>query len=504
MKHKIVLLVLFLYTGNLFAQNVGIGNTDPLYKLDLSGRMRIRGGAGNENTAGLWLGGINTDSATNKLFFGMKNDSSLGFYSLLNSNNQGWFFVANGRNGNVGISNSDPKYPLSFENQSGGKISLYQEGNGNYYGIGIGNLTMQLMTPHSNSSIVFGYGASNNFTENMRIGGNGNIAIGTTDNSLAGLTINKKVGATHALFGANTTGVAIESSFPGIGFNSYYFDTRRTIAAGYSGYMGVNPVSGGMQLLVSAQSNNKDATGTYKTAIDIKHDGKVGIGVTDQAYLLDVGGRMRIRSTPGFTAGLWLNNASNGTSPAFFGMLADDQVGLFGSGTGWSFLMNTQTGAISFGGNAGQPGQVLTSNGTAGAPSWQGGGGNNLFIVRQTTGVSVTNNIADIPGAVADFTLTAPSRVLFHYSGRAFAISCLACGDKRISLNLYQNVVGGSTEVDFAMGYVPNGSSLTLVSGPAVFDLPAGVYSYKLTLEGSGSIVGSMSIARLTWQIFPN
>jgi hypothetical protein len=268
--------------------------------------------------------------------------------------------------------------------------------------------------------------------------------------------------------------------------------------------MGVNPVSGGMQLLVSAQSNNKDAIGTYKTAIDIKHDGKVGIGVTDQAYLLDVGGRMRIRSTPGFTAGLWLNNSSNGTSPAFFGMLADDQVGLFGSGTGWSFLMNTQTGAISFGGNAGQPGQVLTSNGTAGAPSWQGGGGNNLFIVRQTTGVSVTNNVADIPGAVADFTLTAPSRVLFHYSGRAFAISCLACGDKRISLNLYQNVVGGSTEVDFAMGYVPNGSSLTLVSGPAVFDLPAGVYSYKLTLEGSGSIVGSMSIARLTWQIFPN
>jgi hypothetical protein len=492
------------------AQNVGIGNTEPAYKLDISGRIRLRGGINANSTAGLWMGGIGTDSTTNKIFLGMESDSTAGLYSEINST--GWFLVANGTNGRVGIRNRDPKYPLSFDNQGGDKISLYRDGNGNYYGMGIGNSTMQLMTPHNSSSIVFGYGLSNSFTENMRLTGTGSLGIGTTSTGLAGLTVNKKIGATHAIFGGNTTGVAIESDFPGIGLNSYYNGGRKTIATGYSGYIGVNPAVGGMQLLVSSQSNATDNTGTYKTAIDIKPDGKVGIGVTDPAYGLDIAERMRIRGTPGFTAGIWLNNEANTAIPAFIGMQNDNQVGFFGfNGTGWSFLMNTQTGAISFGGNVGQPGQVLTSNGTAGAPIWKGAGGGTPFVIRPTANSAdlvAGGSRVDVPGMVINFTLTEPSQVVFQFKMSIANRGCVACGDRRTFIYLVQNIIGGTTDIATTTVYTPNQEIADGVSGPIVVNLPAGDYSYKLaigpSIYGAATVYARQQEGILTWQIYPN
>lgn len=508
-KKHILLLVISAISITATAQNIGIGNTNPSFKVDISGRIRIRGGSNDVNSAGIWLGGIGADSAINKLFMGMESDSAAGFYSGLNG--IGWFLVANGSNGTIGIRNRDPKFPLSFDNQSGDKISLYRDGNGNFYGFGVGNATLQMMTAHTNSSIVFGYGSSNSFTENMRIGGNGNVAIGTNNVSMAGLTVNKKAGATHALFGSNAAGVAIESDFPGIGLNSYYNTSRKTIAAGYSGYIGVNPVSGGMQLLVSTQSNNADVAGTYNTAINIRPDGKVGIGVSDPAYLLDLAGRLRIRSQPaGFTAGLWLNNDANNASPAFIGMQADDKVGFYGTGTGWSWLMNTQTGAISFAGDAGQPGQVLTSNGTAGAPIWKSPGDGRSFVVRPSANSPDlgTSGRVDVPGMVANFTLTAPSQVVFHFKLSIANRGCVACGDRRTFIVLVQNIIGGTTDIATTTVYTPNGEIADGVSGPIEVNLPAGTYSYKISIApsiyGAATVYARQQEGIFTWQIFPN
>jgi len=75
----------------------------------------------------------------------------------------------------------------------------------------------------------------------------------------------------------------------------------------------------------------------------------VGIGVTDPEYKLDLGGRMRIRATPGSRAGIFLNNEANTASPAFVGMQSDDRVGFFGSGIGWSFMVNTTNGNVGIG-----------------------------------------------------------------------------------------------------------------------------------------------------------
>lgn len=82
------------------------------------------------------------------------------------------------------------------------------------------------------------------------------------------------------------------------------------------------------------------------TRMVLVDNGNFGIGVTDPFFRLDVGDRMRIRSTPGNSAGLWLNNDINTTSPAFIGMRLNDEVGFYGQtgAAGWRFYINTTTG----------------------------------------------------------------------------------------------------------------------------------------------------------------
>lgn len=87
-------------------------------------------------------------------------------------------------------------------------------------------------------------------------------------------------------------------------------------------------------------------TNSSTELLRIKGNGNLGVGVSDPAFRLDVGERMRIRSTPGNTAGVWLNNDFNNVSPAFIGMKSNDEVGFYGqTGTaGWRFYVNTTTG----------------------------------------------------------------------------------------------------------------------------------------------------------------
>lgn len=87
------------------------------------------------------------------------------------------------RNANTGIGMINPRFPLSFANNSGDKISLYDDGNPSLLHFGIGVFSNQLLQVHSATSfddIAFGYGNSASFTERMRIKGNGKVGIGTS------------------------------------------------------------------------------------------------------------------------------------------------------------------------------------------------------------------------------------------------------------------------------------------------------------------------------------
>jgi hypothetical protein len=92
----------------------------------------------------------------------------------------------------------------------------------------------------------------------------------------------------------------------------------------------------------------------------------VGIGTSSPQFKLDVNGRMRIMSGADInnTAGLWLNDIANSATPAFIGMQNNEQVGFYGNTSGWSFVMNTNTGNVGLGTTA--PGFPLNFASTVG------------------------------------------------------------------------------------------------------------------------------------------
>jgi len=83
------------------------------------------------------------------------------------------------KNGNTGIGNSTPGFPLSFATAVGDKVSLWSNSS-NSYGFGIQSSLLQIHTDISASDIAFGYGSSSSFFETMRIKGNGILQFPAT------------------------------------------------------------------------------------------------------------------------------------------------------------------------------------------------------------------------------------------------------------------------------------------------------------------------------------
>jgi hypothetical protein len=182
---------------------------------------------------------------------------------------------------------------------------------------------------------IYEFGRSNAITV-LR---NGNTGIGTTN---PGTRLHIAQGSS-GYTGGNFPGLALEGNSntyinllsPNVNETAILFG-KATDAA-----------SGGIVYNNTAHLNGMEfRTNGNATRMVLNDNGYLGVGVTDPVYRLDVSERMRIRSTVGLSAGLWLNNDLNSTSPAFIGMKANDEVGFFGqTGTpGWRFYVNTTTG----------------------------------------------------------------------------------------------------------------------------------------------------------------
>ena len=78
-----------------------------------------------------------------------------------------------------------PRYPLSFPNVVGDKLSLWNTDplstSAPHYGIGIQMYAFQLFSPTPSDDRVFGIARSASFTENVRFTGDGKVGIGTNN-----------------------------------------------------------------------------------------------------------------------------------------------------------------------------------------------------------------------------------------------------------------------------------------------------------------------------------
>lgn len=102
--------------------------------------------------------------------------------------------------------------------------------------------------------------------------------------------------------------------------------------------------------LIGGTTGNLLLQAPYSSQFINYYAGNVGIGVTHAHYKLDVGARMRLRSeSADYTAGVWLNNPANTATIAFMGIANNNTVGFFGSGIGWSLVMNTNNGNVGIG-----------------------------------------------------------------------------------------------------------------------------------------------------------
>ena len=81
--------------------------------------------------------------------------------------------------------------------------------------------------------------------------------------------------------------------------------------------------------------------------VRIKGNGNVGIGNNPQ-FKLDVSNRIRLRSGGDLTnsAGIWMNKTNNSNVQAFFGVENDTYAGIYGTGSFWSFGVNTTNGDV--------------------------------------------------------------------------------------------------------------------------------------------------------------
>jgi hypothetical protein len=184
-----------------------------------------------------------------------------------------------------------------------------------------------------------------------------------TNTGMGMITTRGRVGAVAALFGDNTTGVAIENSYPGIGLNTYYNGSRKFIASGYGSLISQDPLVGDFAVYSSPTSGIINNAANLALRMMINKDGQVGIGAANPAFRLDINGRTRIRSG-GEGAGLWFNK-NDETQGSFIGTYDATNFGIWGPGAvgSWKYLFDVNDGVMRIGTTQKATGYLLNVGG---------------------------------------------------------------------------------------------------------------------------------------------
>ncbi len=256
------IFLFFLLTSILkthYGQNVGIGTSTPQFKLDVNGRMRIMSGGGI-NTAGLWLNN-NANDAT-PAFIGMRSDTVVGFFG----NNSSWKLLMNTNTGNLSLGDFNGNRPLSFPATLEKKISLYPGTTGDA-GFGIFGNELRINSDNVNADITLGFdNYQNGFTERMRMKGNGNVGIGTTQPTARLHVADSSVVFTGSVLQPPAT-TTINPPVQGAGTRTMWFPALGAFRTGYVD--GTQWDRNNIGRLSFASGFNNVASGEYAVAMGV-------------------------------------------------------------------------------------------------------------------------------------------------------------------------------------------------------------------------------------------
>jgi hypothetical protein len=370
------------------------------------------------------IGKFNDTTATNRLFEignGLANDARANAVTVID-------------NGNVGIGETNPGFPLNFTSTLGDKISLWGN-NGAHYGFGIQPGLLQIHATDAADAISFGYGSSTAFTERARIinngtnsGADGMLLKGRLllQNGSAPLDVNQTPGVwLYKADNSNILGFMGTQNNRNVGFfggpvnggwgfvydainsrvgigkdnptSSLNINGQVTIDqnnfGGYGGLLikGDKPGNNYPNIAFSVKNNfNIDMVGAMlqgelanntfgNEAINLGfYTAESGFGSLSQKMVIMGNGNIGLGGTPAYK--LHLGTAANGLrieGPAAAGTGASSlSIGGTGDvvidkpGQVGGRLTIKENGAIAVGGSTGTAGQVIISNGNGGSPAW--------------------------------------------------------------------------------------------------------------------------------------
>jgi hypothetical protein len=501
------ILLIFVITTS--AQNVGIGTSAPTSKLDVNGQLTIDqknfGGYG-----GLLIKGNVPGNNYPNICFTIRNNAATPVDMVaayiggnLNNNTAGseamdltFMTSATGLgglterllikdNGNIGIGNTTPGFPLNFASAPGDKISLYGS-SGNHYGFGVQSALLQIHADAAAANIGFGYGSSGSFTERMRIinsGGDGLSLNGrmVMRNGTVPLDINYGTGVW--LYKADNSallGFIGAQNNQNIGF--------------YGGPGGWGFTYNAINSRVGIGNNNPNAPLAFAATLEKKIT--LYPGATGDVGFAVAGNRLQIYS----------DNPN-----------ADVAIGYDAAGTFNERFAVKANGALAVYGNTGAAGQVLKSNGAGGNAAWSGLGitayqFNSTDYQLDLNNVNNTANLAGLHNQTitvnSNSIVTVNCRVLANNIDNAFGGNTTAIL-KIALLNSSSTIIGN----DGVYQKIGNGEIHNLYCQFVVDNVPAGTYTTSAIIQkGSGddfstgsyyTVVAGTSNGNMIIQIIP-
>jgi hypothetical protein len=228
----------------------------------------------------LVIGRHNDTTATNRLF-------EIGNGNADNDRHNALTVLSNG---NMGIGNTTPNFPLSFETNYGEKISLWGNPTIGRVGFAVQPSNFQMLTD-AGTDITFGYGLTASAIENMRIKYNGNVGIGTATPT-SKLNVNGQITIDQKNFGGYG-GLLLKGNVPGSNYPNIAFTVKNNaatpvdeVAAMIQGNLENN--AEGAETIDLTFLNSSSGLGGLSEKMRIKANGNVGIGL-NPTYKLHIG-----------------------------------------------------------------------------------------------------------------------------------------------------------------------------------------------------------------------